>query len=383
MNEAPYKVCIIGCGIIGAAAVTRFEGDPRVRVVGVADISRDKAEALAARCNARAYEGVDQMLESERPTIVVLATPDALHLEPALAVARAQVPFLFMQKPLATTLDDARAIRDALDAAGTRTYMLYTNRFDYMDMATRYVVQQGLIGRPVYGEARLDDNIYIPLHLWGDRSRAWVEGSSPAQFLLSHIVDQLRWYFEPAEVKSVYAMSQNEVLGYTPDVIDAFLFLDDGMKIRVKAEWIKFMESRVEFYLCFGGSAGSVAYHKLPGFNTQLGWRASISPDVPWADLEAHYAVLQEHGVDCRLGVEQGWGVAGRTRTHTISIAQNGTPGAFKVLVDAVEEDTDQPRAMRPFGRLPGLVDGLRSTEVIAAIHESAQRRKEIAVPSA
>ena len=381
MPESAFKVCIIGCGIIGAGAVTRFESDERVRVVGVADLSKPKADELAARAGARAYIDVDEMLETESPDIVVLATPDAFHLEPALAVARAGVPHLFMQKPLATTVEDARVIERALGASRTTTYMLFTNRFDAMDLATRYVVQEGLIGRPIYGEARLDDNIFVPLNLWGARSRAWVEGSSPGQFLLSHVVDQLRWYFEPAEIESVYAIGQQEVLGYTPDLLDAFLFLDNGMKIRVKAEWIKFMESRVEFYLCFGGSTGSVTYNKLPGFNTTLGWRTEVSPEVPWEALERHYTILQEHGIDCRIGVEERWGPTGRATAHIMSIAQNGTRGAFRTLVDAVEEGTDRPRAMLPFGRLPNLVDGLRSTEVIAAIHESARDRKEVAVP--
>jgi predicted dehydrogenase len=375
-----FSACIIGCGIIGIGAVTRFSTDDRVRVTGVVDVDRKRADELALRAGAaaKAYTDVDLMLERERPDIVVLATPDAFHREPALAVARANVPFLFMQKPLATTMADAVVIQQALSDATTTTYMLFTNRFDYMDLATRYVIQQGLIGRPVYGEARLDDNIWVPLHLWGERSADWVAGSSPAQFLLSHVVDQVRWFLEPAEVASVFSFELREVLGNTSDLLDAFLFLNSGAKVRAKAEWIKFMEARVEFYLSFGGTAGSVTYNKLPGFGTTLGWRAEIDADLPWSDVLAHHALLQAHDIDSRVVVEEGWGPKGRTRKNVLAIAANGTRGSYRTLVDAVAERTDTPRAMGPFGALPGLADGLRSVEAVAAIHNSARERREV-----
>ncbi len=375
-----FTACIIGCGIIGIGAVARFSGDERVRVTGVADLDRGRADELAARAEATAYTDVDRMLARERPDIVVLATPDAYHREPALAVARAGTPYLFMQKPLATTLADAVAVHDALRASATRTYMLFTNRFDYMDLATRYVIQRGLIGRPIYGEARLDDNIWVPNHLWGERSADWVAGSSPAQFLLSHVVDQVRWYLEPAEVTSVYGLEQREVLGNTADLLDAYLFLDSGAKVRVKAEWIKFMEARVEYYLSFGGSKGSVTYNKLPGFGTTLGWRAEIDPDIPWNDVLEHHALMQAHEIDSRLTVEEGWGPKGRTRKTVLAIATNGTRGPYRTLVDAVAERTDTPRALEPFGPLPDLDAGLRSVQAVSAIHESARERREVAL---
>ena len=378
--KSPFAFGIIGCGIIGQRVAERVSSSLRADLKAVADLDRAKAEQVTEKFGGKAYIRTEEMLGQEELDIVLIATPDAHHKEPTLQVASAGVPFLFLQKPLATTVEDARAMVEVLEASETQTYMLFTNRFDYMDMATRYVIQEGLLGRPIYGEARLDDNIFVPTHAWGPRSRQWAEQSSPAQFLLSHVVDQLRWFFEPAEIEGVYAIEQREVLGYTPDLFDAFLFLSSGVKVRIKSEWIKHMRERVEFYLSFGGDLGSLIYHKLPAYGTQLGWRAYLDETLAWDDLLKHHQRLLDHNIVCSVGLQTGVGRQGDTRLRTLTIEQNGTDGYLDVLFDAVEEKSDSPTSFTLFGRLPGLRDGLRATEVVCAIHESAATRREVAL---
>ncbi|MDZ7704238.1 MAG: hypothetical protein U5L04_07145 [Trueperaceae bacterium] len=57
---------------------------------------------------------------------------------------------------------------------------------------------------------------------------------------------------------------EQRVLGYTPDLYDAFLTFDDGAKFRVKAEWIKHIDGLVEFALDFSGSEGSFGTSNIP-----------------------------------------------------------------------------------------------------------------------
>ena len=69
----------------------------------------------------------------------------------------------------------------------------------------------------------------------------------------------------------VYAISQGTVLGFTPDLYDAFLTFDSGLRVRVKAEWIKHIDELVEFYLCFSGHDGTLICNKRGGFGTESG----------------------------------------------------------------------------------------------------------------
>ena len=67
----------------------------------------------------------------------------------------------------------------AVGKSGSRLFVNYANRFVPMDMATRYVVQNGLIGRPVYGEVRLDE--LRDRDVYGDAAyRAAPAGGEPA-----------------------------------------------------------------------------------------------------------------------------------------------------------------------------------------------------------
>jgi predicted dehydrogenase len=229
-------VGIIGLGILGEQYTNTLMEHPATQVVAVADVRGDAAERCAARAGAQPYHDYREMLRDHALDLVIVATPDPLHRDPTLAALEAGVPNIIQEKPLAVTTEDALAICEAVERRRARLFVNYANRGNAGDIADHYVIRTGLLGRVVYGEARLDDNIIVPTGLWGERSREWASGSSTAHFLLSHVVDLLRWYFAPAEVKEVYAITQAQVLGFTPDLYDAFLTFDSGLKVRVKAE---------------------------------------------------------------------------------------------------------------------------------------------------
>jgi predicted dehydrogenase len=375
------KAGVIGLGILGRQHAEFLHRHPAVTLAAVADLRPEAAHAVAAATGAESFTTYEELLSRHALDLVVIATPDHLHREPTVAAVTAGVPHIIQEKPMATTLADAEAIYEAVERAGTRFFIDFANRAAPLDIATRYVIQQGLLGQVVYGEARLDDNISVPTQMWGGRTRDFVGNSSTAHFLLSHVVDLLRWYFAPAEVNEVYAISQQQVLGYTPDLYDAFLTFSSGLKVRVKAEWIKHMDELVEFYLSFSGGAGTLMYNKLHGFATEAGWRANLAETVDLAQLRQHQDALLERGVAVTA-------LAHRPMPATSSLAAGGgtlalalerrgpSPGGTMALmapcIDAILEGRDEPTTYRGNGPLPNHLDGLRQTQVVTAIVESA-----------
>jgi len=380
------KAGVIGLGILGSQHVRFLDDQPEVEVTAVADIRGEIAQEIGGRIGAQSYTDYERMLKEQRLDIAVIATPDPLHRKPVLAAIEAGVPTIIQEKPMATAVADAEEMLEAAERAGARIFINFANRGSPLDRATYYVIRQGLLGEVVYGEVHLDDNISVPTRMWGGRSREWAAESSTAHFLLSHVVDFLRWVLAPAEVAEVYAISQQKVLGYTPDLYDAFLAFDNGAKFRVKAEWIKHMDGLVEFALSFSGSEGTLTYIKRPGFGEVEGWRANVSDRVTPQELLAHQDRLLEQGINVRALLHRPSPTAGELQAgggelkrglEAFALPQNGWRVA-RGFIDAVLEDTLTPSSWAGYGPLPSGMDGLRQTQIVCAIVESAEKGQAV-----
>jgi len=380
------KAGIIGLGILGRQYIDLFTRHDAVEVAAVCDVRRAVADEAAAAINAAAYDDAHAMLAEQTLDLAVIATPDHLHLAPSLAAIEAGVPAVIQEKPLATTLADAETLYNAAEQRGTRFFINYANRAMPLDLAAYYVVQQGLIGKPVYAESRLDDNISVPTGLWGERSAEFSAGSSTAHFLLSHVVDLMHWLFAPARVVEVFAIRQDIVLGHTPDLYDAYLLFDSGLKVRCKAEWIRYMDEIVEFYSSISGERGTLIYNKRPGFGTRESWRANFGDAAADMDLQRHLDALGSQGVYLRAARHFRPQTSGYyAPSVALSLEHEGPDGAtgmmlVEPMLDAILEDTLQPSSWVDRGPLPTHIDGLRQVRVVHAIEESAKTGRPVAV---
>jgi myo-inositol 2-dehydrogenase / D-chiro-inositol 1-dehydrogenase len=105
---AELRVGIVGAGWIAETHVQTFASlAGTARLVARADVVPGRAE----------YEDWRLMLARERLDAVLVCTPPDVHREVVLGAAEAGLA-IYLEKPVAHTLDDARAIADALAAAG-------------------------------------------------------------------------------------------------------------------------------------------------------------------------------------------------------------------------------------------------------------------------
>ena len=135
------------------------------------------------------------MLDKENPQVVFIATPEPSHLEPAIAAAEhgAQV---FLEKPMATSLEDADAINKACKDARVKLMIGYILRFEISYAMIQSAVAEGSIGKFLSAYARRMATISEARRLDGR--------VSPLTYIGVHDIDQILWY-HPVPVKSVYA----------------------------------------------------------------------------------------------------------------------------------------------------------------------------------
>lgn len=146
-----YRAAIIGDtgrGNYGHGLDVALVGLPNVRIVAVADPDAEGCAAAQARVGApSAYAEYREMLERERPDLVVVA-PRWLGRRVEMVTAAAAVgAHVFVEKPLASTLAEADAMLDACARAGVRVCAAHQTCMHPSVLHALRLVEEGAIGR--------------------------------------------------------------------------------------------------------------------------------------------------------------------------------------------------------------------------------------------
>jgi predicted dehydrogenase len=165
--SAMIRLSIIGTGGMAKAHAESFSAMRGVTLAACCDIDQKRARAFAKRWDIpRWYADYDDMLESERLDAVANVTVDAMHAPISLAAVAKGLAVL-CEKPLATTLADARAMRDAAKKRGVVTQVNFSYRNSAAAQAAATLIRAGGIGRIMHVEASYLQS-WLVQDLWGD-----------------------------------------------------------------------------------------------------------------------------------------------------------------------------------------------------------------------
>lgn len=252
----PLRVAVIGVGIQGENHVKAYKSTPLADLVAICDVNEERLKVVGDKYGVeRRYLDYREMLEELRLDLVSVATPDHLHLAPALAVVEHGVHVL-VEKPLATRYEDAVRIVEAARREGVRVFTAFSNRFNPPFALLRDEVARGELGDVTYAYLRLSDTLYVPT-----RMLKWASNTSVVYFLMSHTADLARWILG-SEVESVRAYANYGVLTSmgigVPDYVIAVLHFRSGAIVVLESSWIlpETYPSIVEFKAEFIGSRG-------------------------------------------------------------------------------------------------------------------------------
>jgi len=272
---------VIGTGIFGVLHCRVYSQHPRAKLVAVCDLDPKRAKAAARQYRVKHwFTDYRKLLAMDEVQAVSIATPDFAHKGPAIAAAKAGKHFL-VEKPLATTLAEARAIAEAARKAGITAMVDFHNRWSPAMCKTKQAIKKGQLGKVMMAYYRLSDTREVPVKWF-----KWSSKTSVLWFLGSHCVDTLCWLLED-RVKRVYAVSRREVLKGlgvdTPDFYQATLELEKGTCAVVENSWIlaETEPSIFDFKMEMVGSKGTIrcdaSHHRLIERYTQ---KEAAYPDV-------------------------------------------------------------------------------------------------------
>ncbi len=207
---ARLRIAVAGAGLIGARHLEEIVASDDCAIACIVDPG-PKAAEQATRFGVPLLAALAEGLATG-PDGVILATPNALHVEQGLACIAAGIPVL-VEKPLAHTLEAGERLVAAAEDAGVPILVGHMRRHStIMDAAVR-VVRSGKLGRlvAIMGSAvyckPAADGYFDPPNDWRRRP-----GGGPILINMIHEVDAMRSLM--GEVVAVQAQASNAVRGF-------------------------------------------------------------------------------------------------------------------------------------------------------------------------
>lgn len=222
-------VAVIGAGRMGSHRARLASTHPAVDHLAIADVDRGRAEALAARVGAqRVTTNVSEAIQDPAVTTVIVSSSESAHAAPAIEALEAGKDVL-IEKPIATSREDADAIIAAARASGALLRVGYSVRFRRNVFLGKQYIEQGKLGTLVGGTARV----------FNSRAQAFAilerePHITPVVDVLTYYVDVVGWFLDGDRPLDVYAAGAGSVLRERtgpdgpPDITNAVVRYESG-----------------------------------------------------------------------------------------------------------------------------------------------------------
>jgi predicted dehydrogenase len=196
-----YKVGIVGSGFGVRSHLPAYAAHPEFEVVALA--SPHSAERVARERNvSHAFSDCRELLEGCDVDVVSIASPPFTHHDDVLA-ALAAGKHVICEKPFALNVEQAHAMLEAAERAGTATAVMHEFRWVPQRLAVKELIDNNHLS-----PLREIEITQLSNRLRADVERArswWFErecGGGMAGALLSHLIDSANWMAGRAPVRS-------------------------------------------------------------------------------------------------------------------------------------------------------------------------------------
>ena len=227
MASPLIRVGVVGVGNIGTAHAENLARTVAgSTVTAVYDFDAARAAHVARDLGAVAVDSAEDLIAHPDVDAVVIASPDGMHAEQALACIAAGKPVL-CEKPLAPELDNARRVMDAEIAGGRRLITMgFMRRFDPGYLALKAELDSGIVGDPLL------------LHCV-HRNVSPAPGQTSAKSLTNAVVHEIdinRWLLddEYASVQIMSGVPSRHAEGDLRDPLLVFLRTTRGVLVEVE-----------------------------------------------------------------------------------------------------------------------------------------------------
>jgi len=226
-----FRVGIIGCGAIFFVHAYPLHKLENTEIRAVCDIKPQALETAKQLFNCDGYSDYHDLLKRDDIDVVHILTPHYLHAPMAIAAANAGKHVL-TEKPMATTVEDARAIIEAGRRNGVTIGVISQNRYNAASVAIKEAIDSGSLGKVLGQRIILSWTKPAEYYLNSDWHGTWdKEGGSLMIDQAIHVMDLARWFIND-EIQSVEATiaNRNHPEIETEDTAEGLITYRNGVK---------------------------------------------------------------------------------------------------------------------------------------------------------
>jgi predicted dehydrogenase len=299
-EHGPIRVGIAGAGEIAGHHLRGYAlAGEGAQVVAIADVDVERAKGRADTVGARAYADYREMIASGELDAIDVCLPHHLHKD-AIVRAAGQGLHVLCEKPLCVTLDEARAVRDAVSAAGITLMCAHNQLFLPAVARAKQMITEGVLGK--IRAARTTDMfiLRIPGDRLGWRARRETSGGGELidtgyhpTYLLLHFVDS-----DPVEVTAILTRHRLNIEG--EDTAHVLVrFADDSVGAIVTG-WAYEPPGNIEKFSVTGDegsiwSDGQTLFHRPRGGDSEVVLQGDgTKPDTYALEVVDFVACLRE-----------------------------------------------------------------------------------------
>ena len=273
------KFALIGTGGIAQTYAQAFQTSRCCRLVAVADVRKESADAFAEPFAAKSYADYKTLAENESVDAVIVSTPPDSHPEIAMFFMNRGVHVL-CEKPLCLRAAEAREMLDCAEKTGVKFTM--ASKFRYVEDAikAKSMVASGILGDVVQFENAFTAKV--------DMSRRWNsdKAASGGGVLIdngTHSVDIIRYFL--GAIEEVLAVETGSTQNLSVDEnVKMFVKTKNGIAASIDLTWG--INKELPYFISIYGTSGTL----------HIGWRESkykLNSNPDWIQFGTGYDKVQ------------------------------------------------------------------------------------------
>ena len=330
MSSDPVRVASLGMGWWSDVLAEAAQRSGALEIVSCYTRSQDKRGVFSRQFGCKAAESYEEILADDSIEAILNTTPNHVHLETTRAAAEAG-KHVFLDKPIANTIADGKAITRACADAGVVLSVGYQRRREAHFQWIRKQIADGKFGKLVQAEANIsrDREGKIDLSSW-----RYQASGMPGGVMLQigvHYTDVLEMLMGPIERVSGM-LAQLVLPGDNPDVANLMMQHEGGAISNLTASYA----SASEYYLMNIYGKEASAYYDLFGGLRYLTRGGTNSAQVPCQKVDTIAEELAEFA-RCVRG-EATPEVGGEVATRSLAVIRAGVKSANEGRVVEIAE---------------------------------------------